>query len=411
MQDDALARLDREDPLAACRARFRLPEGVIYLDGNSLGALPATTPAAVARAVEAEWGRDLIKSWNSAGWIDLWQRIAADLAAVVGAAPGTIAVGDSISVNLFKLLATATRLRPGRPVILADTRNFPTDLYVAQGLAALLGDRVRLRLVDAPEALAAALDDGTALVMASHVDYRSGQLLDLAGLTRAAQSAGALMLVDLAHSAGVVPVELERHGVDMAVGCGYKFLNGGPGAPAFIYLAERHQAAAFQPIAGWFGHAEPFAFAADYRPADGIRRFLAGTPPVLSMVALREGVALAAEAGIEPVREKAMRLTEVFLELFEARLEGQGFTLVSPRDPARRGAQLSFSHAHGYAVMQALIAAGVIGDFRAPDIVRFGFAPLYLGFADMALAVARIERVMREERWREPRYQIRGKVT
>jgi len=411
MDVTALAGLDRNDPLTGYRRRFRLAEGVIYLDGNSLGALPAATPAAVARAVETEWGRDLIKSWNTAGWVDLWQRIAADLARITGAAADSIAVVDSISVNLFKLLATAARLRPDRPVILADKRNFPTDLYVAQGLVALLGDRLRLRLVATPDELAAALGGETALVMASHVDYRSGRLLDLAGLTRAAHDAGALMLVDLAHSAGVVPVELERHGVDMAVGCGYKFLNGGPGAPAFLYLAKRHQAAAFQPIAGWFGHAEPFAFAADYRPADGIRRFLTGTPPVLSMVALREGVALAAEAGIAPVREKAMRLTELFLELFEARLDGQGFTLVSPRDPAARGAQLSFSHAHGYAVMQALIAEGVIGDFRAPDIVRFGFAPLYLRFADMAEAIARIERVMREERWREPRYQVRGKVT
>lgn len=411
MDHAALAALDANDPLAPFRARFSLPDGVVYLDGNSLGALPVATAGAVARTVETEWGRDLIKSWNTAGWVDLAERIAGDLAGIVGAEPGTIAVGDSISVNLFKLLATALRLRPGRPVILADRRNFPTDLYVAQGLVALLGGPARLRLAEAPEALAAALDGETAVVMASHVDYRSGRLLDLAGLTRAAHAAGALMLVDLAHSAGVVPVGLDRHGVDMAVGCGYKFLNGGPGAPAFLYLARRHQAAACQPIAGWFGHAEPFAFAPDYRPAAGIRRFLAGTPPVLSMAALREGVAIAAEAGAEPVREKAMALTATFLELFERRLAGHGFTLVSPRDPLARGAQLSFSHAEGYAVMQALIADGVIGDFRTPDIVRFGFAPLYLRFADMAEAVARIERVMREERWREPQFQVRSKVT
>lgn len=411
MNDGSLLRLDEDDPLADFRQRFHLPEGVIYLDGNSLGALPEAAVQAVTRTVEVEWGQGLIRSWNDAGWIDLWEEVASDLGHIIGAGAGEVAVGDSISINIFKLLGAAIRLRPDRQVVLADKRNFPTDVYVAQGFARLMGERVRLRLVETPGDLPAALDDRTALVMASHVDYRSGRLLDLAALTQAAHNAGALVLVDLAHSAGVVPVELARHGVDMAVGCGYKFLNGGPGAPAFLYLAKRHQEAALQPIAGWLGHAEPFSFASDYRPAEGIRRFLAGTPPVLSMVALREGVAIAAEAGIALVRAKAMRLTEVFLELLETRLSAHGFTLASPRDAEARGAQLSFHHPEGHAVMQALIAEGVVGDFRAPDIVRFGFAPLYLRFADMNEAVERIRRVMDEGRWRDARFQVRGKVT
>ncbi len=404
-----LQALDAADPLAGFRDRFRLPDGVIYLDGNSLGALPRATPAAVARTVEEEWGQDLIKSWNSAGWIDLAADIARDLAVVTGCDPDEIAVGDSISVNLFKLLGAARSLRPDRTVILADRRNFPTDLYIAQGFTALTG--TRLELVETPDQLAGAVTDATALVMASHVDYRSGAVLDLDGLVAAAHAQGALALVDLAHSAGVLPVELARRGIDMAVGCGYKYLNGGPGAPAFLYLARRHQAAARNPVSGWFGHAQPFAFEADYRPAASIARFQAGTPPILSLCALREGTRIAAAAPMTAVRAKAMSLTATFLVLFEARLGDQGFRLVSPRDPEARGAQLAFAHAQAWPITQALIAAGVVPDFRQPDIVRFGFAPLYIRHRDLAEAVDRLARIMQAGSFADPAFAAPARVT
>jgi len=401
--------LDQADPLAGYRDRFHLPDGVIYLDGNSLGALPRSTAAVVARTVTEEWGRDLIKSWNTAGWIELAADIARDLAIVVGADSGEIAVGDSISVNLFKLLGAARSLRPDRPTILADRRNFPTDLYIAQGFTALTS--TRLELVETPEELAAAVTMDTALVMASHVDYRSGRILDLDTLAETAHRKGALVLADLAHSAGVLPIELARRGIDMAVGCGYKYLNGGPGAPAFLYLASRHQAAGENPVSGWFGHRDPFAFEPSYAPAPSIARFQAGTPPILSLKALKEGTRIAAEAPIVQVRAKAMSLTETFLARFDEKLTGHGFTLVSPRDPEQRGAQLAFGHAHAYAITQALIRAGVIPDFRQPDIVRFGFAPLYTGHADAAEAVDRLARVMQDKAYADPAFEARARVT
>jgi len=404
-----LDALDAADPLAPFRDRFALPEGVVYLDGNSLGALPRATSAAVAKAVAEDWGQNLVKSWNTAGWIDLAADIARDLAVVIGAEPHELAVGDSISVNLFKLLGAARSLRPERPVILADKRNFPTDLYVAQGFAGLTG--LGLQLVETPDELAAAVTAGTALVMASHVDYRSGAILDLDRLVRAAHDQGALCLVDLAHSAGVLRVDLAARDIDMAVGCGYKYLNGGPGAPAFLYLAERHHAAARQPITGWFGHAEPFAFEPTYRPAPGIRRFQAGTPPILSLVALREGIRIAAEAPIEPVRAKAKSLTTAFLTLVDQHLGDQSFTLVSPRDADKRGAQIALAHPDAYAITQALIARDVIPDYREPDIVRFGFAPLYLRHTDLQVAVARLATIMHERAYDQPAFRTRAKVT
>jgi kynureninase len=401
--------LDAADPLAAWRERFALPEGVVYLDGNSLGALPKATAGVIARTVEADWGRDLIKSWNTAGWIDLARDVARDLAVVVGCDAGEITVGDSISVNLFKLFGAARSLRPERATILADRRNFPTDLYVAEGFTVLTG--MRLELVPTPADLAAAVTGETALVMASHVDYRSGAILDIDRLTEAAHGHEALVLADLAHSAGVLPVELGRRGIDMAVGCGYKYLNGGPGAPAFLFLARRHQAQARNPIAGWFGHAEPFAFRTTYRPAASIDRFQAGTPPILSLRALKEGTAIAAEAPIEQVRAKAMSLTETFLGLFDRQLGDAGFTLVSPRDPERRGAQLAFNHPKAWPITQALLAADVVPDFRAPDIVRFGFAPLYIRHGDLEVAVDRLARIMRDKVYDEPAFAARAKVT
>jgi kynureninase len=306
-------------------------------------------------------------------------------------------------------LGVARSLRPNRSVILADKHNFPTDLYIAQGFAGLTG--LRLQLVETPDALAAAVTSDTALVMTGHVDYRSGAILDLDRLVRAAHDQGALCLVDLAHSAGVLPIELAVRGIDMAVGCGYKYLNGGPGAPAFLFLADRHHEAARQPITGWFGHAEPFAFDPAYRPAPGIRRFQAGTPPILSLVALREGVRIAAEAPIARVHEKAESLTTVFLALVEAELGDQGFILVSPRNAEKRGAQIALAHPKAYAITQALIARGVIPDYREPNIVRFGFAPLYLRHTDIREAVTRLAAIMRERAYDKPEFRTRAKVT
>jgi kynureninase len=409
MERASLEALDAADPLAQFRERFELPPGVVYLDGNSLGALPKATRAAVAEAVEKDWGHNLIKSWNTAGWIDLAAEIAKDLAVVTGAGADEIGVADSISVNLFKLLGAARSLRPERATILADKRNFPTDVYVAEGFTGLTG--MRLHLVEAPDDLAASVTAETALVMASHVDYRSGAILDLDHLTESAHRKGTLVLADLAHSAGVLPIDLAARGIDMAVGCGYKYLNGGPGAPAFLYLAQAHHAAARQPITGWFGHAQPFAFAPTYRPAQGIRRFQAGTPPVLSLVALKEGTRIAAEAPVDAVREKAKSLTSTFQGLVEAQLGGQGFTLLGPRDADARGAQIALGHAHAYAITQALIARDVIPDYREPDIIRFGFAPLYLRHTDIGDAVARLAAIMRERAYDNPAYQTRAKVT
>jgi kynureninase len=408
---EALAMRDRADPLAAFRDRFDLPDGVVYLDGNSLGALPRATAGAVEAVVRAQWGRDLIASWNAHDWIGLPQRVAATLAPLLGAAAHEVAVCDTISVNLLKLLAAAAALRPERRVIVSERANFPTDLYVAQGLIGLLGERLALRLVERPDELPAALGADTAVLMLTHVDYRTGRVHDMARVTAAAHERGALALWDLAHSAGALPVDLRAARADLAVGCGYKYLNGGPGAPAFLFVAERHQAAARQPIAGWMGHARPFAFLPEYEPAPGIDRFLAGTPPILSLEALRVGVELMAEAGMAAVRAKSMALGDAFLELVDERLAGHGLTVACPREAELRGSQVSLAHEHGYAIVQALIARGVIGDFRAPDILRFGFAPLYNRHTDVWDAVDALAAVMAEGVWREPRFQQRARVT
>ncbi len=405
-----LAELDRADPLAGWRARFALPAGVVYLDGNSLGALPEATAATIEDLVRRQWGEDLITSWTRHGWVDLPRRVGAGIARLVGAGPGEVLVADSISVNLVKLIAAALQLRPGRTVVLSEQTNFPTDLYVVQGLRDLLGDRLELRLVER-DALAAALDERTAVLMLSHVDYRSGEVHDIAGLTAAAHAAGALALFDLAHSAGVMPLALARDRVDLAVGCGYKYLSGGPGAPAFLFVAERWQEAARQPLSGWFGHRDPFAFEPNYRPAAGIDRFQAGTPPVLSLKALEVGVDLLCEVDLAALQAKSRQLGDAFIRLVEERCAGFGLTLASPREPERRGAQVAFRHAAGYAVMQALIARGVIGDFRAPDLIRFGFAPLYVRFVDLWDAVEILRQVLGERAWDRPEFKQRASVT
>jgi kynureninase len=384
--------LDRTDELATLRDEFVLPEGVIYLDGNSLGALPRRTVERVKEVTEKEWGRGLIRSWNDPGWIDLPGRVATILAPLLGAAPDEVTVTDSTSVNIFKLLAGAVRLRPGRSVILSERDNFPTDLYVAQGLVATLGG-LELRLVER-EKLAAALDDRVAVLLLTQVNFRTGETHDMAALTATAHEAGALVLWDLAHSAGAVPLALDACGVDLAVGCGYKYLNGGPGAPAFAFVA-RHLHETFEtPLQGWMGHAEPFAFEGQYRPAPGVARLLCGTPPILSLAALECGVETVARAGIDRIRQKSIRLTDLFIRLVEQECAGQGLVLASPTDPERRGSQVSFRHPEGQAILAALIERGVIGDFRVPDILRFGFAPAYLRFADVWEAAAVLREVM-----------------
>jgi kynureninase len=406
----ALAALDAEDPLAPFRARFALPDGLVYLDGNSLGALPKATAAVIEDLVRRQWGEDLITSWTRHGWVDLPRRVGARIAHLIGAGPNEVLVADSTSVNLAKLIAAGLQLRPGRSVVLSERGNFPTDLYVVQGLRDLLGDRLELRLVERGE-LAAALDERTAVLLLSHVDYRSGEVHDMARLTAAAHEVGALALWDLAHSAGVMPLALAGDGVDLAVGCGYKYLNGGPGAPAFLFVAERWQDKARQPLSGWFGHREPFAFEPLYRPAAGIDRFQAGTPPILSLKALEVGVDLLCEVDLAAVQTKSRRLGDCFISLVEERCAGHGLTLASPREPGRRGAQVAFRHAEGYPVMQALIVRGVIGDFRAPDLIRFGFAPLYLRFTDLWDAVEILREVLREGTWDRPEFTQRASVT
>ncbi len=404
-----LAALDAADELAPFRARFVLPDGVIYLDGNSLGPLPRDTPARVAAVVEREWGQGLIRSWNDAGWISLAGRVADRIAGLIGAPPGSVAVADSTSVNLFKVLGAALALRPGRRTILSERSNFPTDLYVADSLAAFAAAGHRLRTVDS-DAIEAAIDDDTAIVMLTHVNYRTGAMHDMTALTRTAQARGALTVWDLAHSAGAVPLDLAAAGADFAVGCGYKFLNGGPGAPAFLFAAPRHHGALRFPISGWLGHAAPFAFEEAFRPAPGLGGATVGTPPVLSLAALEVGVALVAEADMAAVRAKSVRQVDLLAALIEAACPGE-FRRVTPADPARRGSQLCLAHPDAYPIMAALIARGVIGDFRAPDILRFGITPLTLRYAELGKAAAVLGGVMREGAWRDPAHAVRGAVT
>jgi kynureninase len=405
-----LEALDRADELAKLRELFALPEGVIYLDGNSLGALPKATPARVAEVVQREWGDGLIRSWNDAGWMATPARVGDKIAQLVGAPAGSVMVADSTSVNLFKLLGAALAARPGRHVIVSERRNFPTDLYIAEGLAALLAQGHALRL-ETPEGIAAAIGEDTAVVMLTHVNYHTGAMHDMAAITKAAHAKGALVLWDLAHSAGAVPVDLAGCDVDLAVGCGYKFLNGGPGAPAFLYVAPRLQDALRYPLTGWLGHASPFAFETGYRPGQGIARTMVGTPPVLSLAALEVGIDIALQAPMDQVRAKSVRQTTIFAELLEQVGAGLGFRLASPRDAARRGSQVCLAHGEAYAIMQALIARGVIGDFRAPDILRFGITPLYTRYVDLFDAAEALRLVMAGGEWQAPEHQTRRAVT
>jgi kynureninase len=423
---EVCAARDASDPLAPLRSLFAMApvdaQGLIYLDGNSLGVLPVATPQRVQEVVETEWGSGLIRSWNTAGWITMWQRIGDKIARLIGVGPGEVAVADSTSVNLHKILSAAIAVAPTRTHIVSERTNFPTDLYIADTLARPHG--YELLLVDDAN-VASHLDDRVAVVMLTHVNYRTGYMHDMAAVTRAVHEAGAIVVWDLAHSAGAVPVNLygaqTPEAADFAVGCGYKYLNGGPGAPAFAWAHPRHTAwmdreQFRQPLSGWLGHASPFTFAPDYRPAPGIARFICGTPPVVAMAALECGVdtVLAAEdaGGMTAIREKSIALTQLFIDLVEKRCAGHDLTLASPRAAHERGSQVSFAHpAHGYEIMQALIARGVIGDFRAPDILRFGFTPLYTRFVDVWDAVDRLHGVLERGEWRDPQFAVRAAVT
>ncbi|GMR24612.1 MAG: kynureninase [Acidobacteriota bacterium] len=400
---------DATDPLAVFRDEFHVPDDVVYFDGNSLGALPRKTPERVRELVEDEWGRDLIRSWNVHGWIHYPRRIGDQIAGLIGARHGEVIAADTTSINLFKLLAAGLELAPERRVIVSEKENFPTDLYIARGLVELLGTR-ELRLVERSE-LETAIDNDVAVVSLTHVDFRSGELHDMPGMTEHAHAQGATILWDLSHSAGALPVDLNDADADFAVGCGYKYLNGGPGAPAFLFVAERHQDNVHPPLSGWMGHETPFAFDTDYRPAPGIERQLCGTPSVLAMAALELGVEILTRADVTSVRKKSQRMGELFLQLVDEQCDGLGLSPACPRDSEKRGSQVSLHHAESYPIMQALIARGVIGDFRAPDVLRFGFTPLYLRFTDIWDGVAILKDTLETEAFRRPEFQERQLVT
>ena len=383
------AALDAADPLASMRERFTLREGLIYLDGNSLGALPTSVPERMERVLRDEWGAGLIGSWTGAGWIDKPLALGDAIAPLIGAAPGEVAVGDSTSVNLFKLLAAALHARPGRHTILTETGNFPTDLYVAEGLGRLVEGCDARRV--ARDEIARALDPDTAVLLLTHVDFRTGFMHDMAALTRAAHDCGALVLWDLSHSVGAVPLAVGAAGVDLAVGCTYKYLNGGPGAPAFAFVAKALQSGLRPGLSGWMGHRSPFDFAQDYVPGAGIAPVLSGTPAILGLAALEAALEIWRDVDIAEVRAKSVALGEQFIALVESRCTG--FDLASPRDSARRGSQVSFRHSQGAALAEALAGHGVIADFRPPDLMRFGFAPLYLRYVDVWDAVERLVHV------------------
>jgi kynureninase len=414
--------LDAADPLATLRGLFALEqldaEGIIYLDGNSLGVLPAAAITRLRDVVEREWGAGLIRSWNAAGWIDLSHRIGDKIAPLIGARAGEVAVADSTSINVFKALNAAMALNPKRTRIVSERGNFPTDLYIAETFARDRG--LELVLAD-HDTIASQLDDRAAIVMLTHANYRTGRMHDMASVTRAAHDAGAIMIWDLCHSAGAVPVDLHGADADLAVGCGYKYLNGGPGAAAFIWMHPKHIALMDrerwrQPLSGWLGHQAPFDFSPTYEPGAGMTRFICGTPPILSMAALECGVdtLLAANdrGGMEAIRRKSLALTDLFIALIDERLSKHGLTVITPREQSRRGSQVSLSHRDdGYAVMQALIARGVIGDFRPPDLLRFGFTPLYTRFVDVWDAVERLTLVMTTGEWRDAKFAVRAAVT
>jgi kynureninase len=412
---EAIVALDRDDPLAALRGMFSLAPDVIYLDGNSLGVLPKAAAARAAQVIAAEWGEGLVRSWNTAGWFALPKRLGNKLAPLIGAAVDEVVVTDTISSNLFKVLSAALRMSaardPARRVIVSERSNFPSDLYIAQGVIDQLDRGYSLRLVDDPCELDDAIGDDTAISMITHVNYRTGYMHDMAAVTKRIHERGALALWDLAHSAGAVPVDLNGVDADYAVGCTYKYLNGGPGSPGFVWVPRRHQAEFSQPLSGWWSHRAPFEMNPVYRPDDGIARYLCGTQPIVSMALVECGLDVFLQSDMPTLRRKSLALSDLFIELVESRCDGFPLKLVTPRDHAQRGSQASFEHPHGFEVMQALIARGVIGDYREPRILRFGFTPLYTRFADVWDAVEILRDILATEAWRAPEFAARGAVT
>lgn len=407
----AIEAMDAADVLRPMRDRFVLPEGLIYLDGNSLGVASPAAFNELAEAAKREWGQDLIRSWNKAGWFDMPVELGDQVGRLVGAAPGQMVVCDTTSINIYKALHAAMGLRSERSVIVAEGGSFPTDLYMAEGVASTrAGAVLRLEGVDAPS-IEELIDESVAVVLVNHVNYKSGELRDMAALTKKAHEAGALIVWDLCHTAGALPVDLDGSNADFAVGCTYKYLNGGPGAPAFIYVAKRHLAEARQPLSGWWGHARPFAFEQSYAADAGIRRFQCGTQPILSLRALKGALDIWNDVDMKALRAKSIALTDLFIQLVEAKCAGYGLELESPRDGTRRGSQVSFAHDNAYQIMQALIERGVIGDFRAPATLRFGFTPLYVGFKDIWHAVEVLEDILRTGAWKEARFAVKSAVT
>lgn len=402
---------DSNDPLAHCRGRFFLPEGVIYLDGNSLGPMAKNVPGVMKTAIEDEWATGLITSWNKADWWGLPLRLGDRIARLIGGDEGTCVVTDTTSINIFKALNLACNLRPDRNIVIAEQDSFPTDLYIAQGLADI-NRHIELRLIGVGGAtLDDLLDDKVAAVLLSHVDYRTGALLDMAGLTQKIHQAGAVAIWDLCHTAGVFPVDLQGANVDLAVGCTYKYLNGGPGAPAFIYANKRHHQNLVQPLTGWWGHAEPFAFKPDFAAAPGIRALLCGTQPILSMRALEAALDVFDDVDMRAVREQSKALTTLFADLVMASCADYGVKLLSPQNAAARGSQIALAHENGFQIMQALIARGVIGDFRQPNIMRFGFSPLYLQPEDVRIAAKILTDILATREWEQEIYSQRNAVT
>jgi len=406
---------DQADELAGIRQQFDLPKDTIYLDGNSLGALPRNALSRAQDVISREWGADLINSWNKAGWWDLPTRLGDQLAPLVGAGEGEVVVTDTTSLNLFKVIANAVRIQqrnhPEKKIILAERDSFPTDLYMIQGVSEFLDQGYVLQLIDQPDDLKEAVTADTAAVVLSHVNYRSGYLYDMQSINELVHAQDALIIWDLCHSIGAVPMDLKGSGSDFAVGCTYKYLNGGPGAPAMLWAHPRHRRDFWQPLSGWWGHARPFDMSTDYTPDEGIRSFLCGTQPILSMSLIACGADIFMQTDMQIIRRKSLALTDLFIQLVEQECSGQDLTLVTPREHKYRGSHVSFRHPQGYAVIQALIARGVVGDYREPEVMRFGVTPLYLGYCDIWQAVQHLKAVLCVREWDQEKFRVRGQVT
>lgn len=405
---------DAEDELANLKSQFDLPQGVIYLDGNSLGAKPIKAMDCAQQVINQQWGTDLINSWNKAGWWDLPVRLGNKIGQLVGARVNETVVTDTTSMNLFKVLATAIGIQqqhPTRKTIIAERDSFPTDLYMIEGFMALINQGYKLQLIDQPEDLPQYLDEQTAVVVLSHVNYRTGYLHDMAAVNQQAHAQGALIIWDLCHSIGAVPIDLNGSNSDFAIGCTYKYLNGGPGSPAMLWVHSRYQTAFNQPLSGWWGHAKPFAMDVSYTPADNVRRYLCGTQPIVSMSLVECGVDIFLQTDMQALRQKSLRLTDVLIQLLEQECAGYDLTLITPREHLHRGSHISVRHPHGYAIVQALIARGVIGDYREPEVIRLGVTPLYLSFCDIWQAVQHLKQVLVSQEWAQPQFQTRRQVT